>query len=66
MDAAAAVSGRPTVLTADTVKGTGVSFAENTAAFHNGAMTREQHDGALAALDGELAARELTARGRAR
>jgi transketolase len=57
MDAAAAVSGRPTVIIADTVKGKGVSFAENTAAFHNGSMTREQHDGALAALDGELVAR---------
>jgi transketolase len=59
MDAAVAVSGRPTVIIADTVKGKGVSFAENTAAFHNGAMTREQYEGALAAFDGELAAREL-------
>jgi transketolase len=75
MDAATAVSGRPAVIIADTVKGKGVAFAENTAAFHNGAMTREQHDGALAALDcelaargqaaRELAARELVARGQA-
>jgi len=33
------------------VKGKGVSFAENTAAFHNGIMTPEQYAQALAELD---------------
>jgi len=51
LDTAAAIKGSPTVIVADTVKGKGVSFAENTAAFHNGAMTREQYDQALAEIE---------------
>jgi transketolase len=47
LDAAAAYKGAPTIIVADTVKGRGVSFAENTAAFHNGAMSQEQYDEAL-------------------
>lgn len=47
LDEAAAIKGGPTVIVADTVKGKGVSFAENTAAFHNGIMTQEQYDKAL-------------------
>ena len=43
--------GKPTVIIAKTVKGKGFSFAENTAAFHNGAMTEEQYAAAIAALD---------------
>jgi transketolase len=38
------------VIVADTIKGKGVSFAENTAAFHNGVMTQEQYDKALAEI----------------
>jgi transketolase len=56
LDEAAAHKGTPTVLVAETIKGKGVSFAENTAAFHNGAMTQEQYDQAL---------REIEAAGRA-
>ncbi len=56
MDEAAAVAGRPTVIVADTVKGKGIPFAENTAAFHNAMMTREQYEEALAGLDRQLAA----------
>jgi transketolase len=44
---AAANKGAPTLIVAETIKGKGVSFAENTAAFHNGAMSREQYDQAL-------------------
>ncbi|MGO9323198.1 MAG: transketolase [Terracidiphilus sp.] len=51
LDEAAAIKGGPTVIVADTIKGKGVSFAENTAAFHNGAMTREQYDQALAEIE---------------
>jgi transketolase len=58
MDAAIAPTGKPTVIVADTVKGKGISFAENTAAFHNGIMTREQYDAALAELDRRLLAME--------
>jgi len=51
LDKAAAIQGSPTVIVADTIKGKGVSFAENTAAFHNGIMTQEQYDKALAEIE---------------
>jgi transketolase len=51
LDQAAAFKGAPTVIVADTVKGKGVSFAENTAAFHNGIMSQEQYDKALAEIE---------------
>jgi transketolase len=44
LDQADAVKGRPTVIIAETVKGKGISFAENNAAFHNGAMSPEQFE----------------------
>jgi len=47
LDEAAAKKGAPTVIVAETIKGKGVSYAENTAAFHNAALTREQYDQAL-------------------
>lgn len=51
LDAAAATKGVPTVIIADTVKGKGISFAENTSAFHNASLTQAQYDQAL----GEIA-----------
>lgn len=51
LEEADATRGKPTVIIAKTVKGKGISFAENNAAFHNGAMTAEQY---------ELAKRELS------
>jgi transketolase len=47
LDEAAAKKGVPTIIVADTIKGKGVSFAENSAAFHNAALTQEQYDQAL-------------------
>ena len=47
---AEACKGKPTVIVADTVKGKGVSFAENTSAFHNGTMNEEQYKQALEEL----------------
>ena len=47
LDEAAAKKGTPTVIVADTIKGKGVSFAENLVAFHNAALTQEQYDMAL-------------------
>lgn len=44
IDEADRVQGKPTVIIAKTVKGKGVSFAENNVAFHNGAMTAEQYE----------------------
>jgi transketolase len=51
LDEAAAFKGGPTVIVAETVKGKGVSFAENTAAFHNGIMSQEQYDKALVEIE---------------
>jgi transketolase len=56
LDEASKKKGAPTVIVADTVKGKGISFAENTAAFHNGIMTQEQYETALAEVDASLAA----------
>lgn len=38
---------KPSVILARTVKGKGFAFAENNAAFHNGAMTRAQYEQAI-------------------
>lgn len=51
LDEAAAVKGMPSIIVADTVKGKGVSFAENTAAFHNGIMSQDQYDKALVEIE---------------
>jgi transketolase len=51
LDEAAAFKGGPTMIVAETVKGKGVSFAENTAAFHNGAMSQQQYDKALVEIE---------------
>jgi len=51
LDVAAAVKGMPSIIIADTIKGKGVSFAENTAAFHNGIMSQEQYDKALVEIE---------------
>ncbi len=56
LEKAAQTKGKPTVIIANTVKGKGISFAENTAAFHNGIMSREQYDTALAEIEAARAA----------
>lgn len=50
-DKAETVKGRPTVIIANTVKGKGISFAENNAAFHNAELTAEQYDIAMNDLE---------------
>ena len=56
LDMAETMKGKPTVIVADTVKGKGVSFAENTAAFHNGIMSKEQYEQALSEIETARAA----------
>jgi len=51
LDEAAALKGAPTVIIAETIKGKGISFAENTAAFHNAALSQEQYDKALIEIE---------------
>jgi len=55
-DEAASVKGKPSVIIANTIKGKGIAFAENQAAFHNGALTKEQYDSAISELDNVIAA----------
>jgi transketolase len=50
LDEAASSSGRPTMIIAHTIKGKGVSFMENDAAWHGGVPTSEQLKQALAEL----------------
>jgi len=47
LDEASEVRGVPTAIIARTVKGKGVSFAENTHAYHNNLLTKEQQEQAV-------------------
>ncbi len=53
LDKADTVKGKPVLLLANTIKGKGISFAENVVGFHNGAMTEEQFLQALKELGEE-------------
>ncbi|WHH61679.1 transketolase [Petroclostridium sp. X23] len=44
LDKADKAKGKPTVIIAETIKGKGISFAENNVAYHNGSMTEEQYE----------------------
>lgn len=50
LDQADTVKGQPTVIIANTVKGKGVSFAENVVSYHNGALTAETYQQAIEEL----------------
>lgn len=52
LDAADQVKGRPSAIVCRTVKGKGVSFAENTNAYHNRAMEKDTRAKALAEING--------------
>ncbi len=54
LDEAEAFTGKPTAIIARTVKGKGVSFAENQAGFHNAALTQEQYEQALRELGAQV------------
>ncbi len=49
-DKADQVKGKPVMVIANTIKGKGISFAENNVAFHNGAMTSKQYELAMIEL----------------
>jgi transketolase len=53
-EAARNVTGRPTMIVAETVKGKGVSFMEGQAKWHSGSVTPEQYDTAYSELSKEL------------
>ena len=45
--------GKPHVIIARTIKGNGISFMENNAAWHHSRLSQKQYDSALAELRGE-------------
>ena len=45
------VTGKPKLILADTVKGKGVSFMENSEKWHHGSLTEEQYKAAMAELE---------------
>ena len=53
--------GKPSIVIANTIKGKGISFAENVPGFHNGAMTGEQYEQALEELNSQIALLETEA-----
>ncbi len=50
LDQADSVKGKPTIIIANTIKGKGLSFAENVVGFHNGTLTKEMYEKALEEL----------------
>ena len=50
LDEADTIKGKPTLIIANTVKGKGVSFAENVVGFHNGVLTQDLYEKALEEL----------------
>ena len=50
LDSTDEANGKPMMIIAHTIKGKGITFAENNAAFHNGAMTQEQFESACKSL----------------
>ena len=50
LDKAEECKDKPTAIVAHTVKGKGISFAENQVGFHNRALTQEEYDKALSEL----------------
>ena len=51
LDWAESIPDQPKIIIASTIKGKGVSFTEDQAAFHNGVMSPEQYELALAELE---------------
>jgi transketolase len=51
LDQAEKTEGKPKLIISHTVKGKGVSFAENVVAFHNGELTKEQFEKACSELE---------------
>jgi len=54
LNAADEVTDKPVMIIAHTIKGKGVSFAENTAAFHNNLMTKEQLEQAIVEINAKI------------
>lgn len=53
-DEADTIKGKPVVIIANTIKGKGISFAENQVGFHNGALNKEQYETATNELKAQI------------
>ncbi len=51
LDEADTIKGKPTVIIAKTIKGKGLSFAENVVGYHNGTLTEETYAKALSEME---------------
>jgi transketolase len=51
LDKTDSVKGKPSVIIADTIKGKGISFAENTANYHNNEVNAEQYQQAIQEIE---------------
>lgn len=56
LDWATGVKGKPTMIIARTIKGCGVSFAENVSTFHHASLTQQQYEKACKELGEEVEA----------
>jgi transketolase len=56
LDDADLVTDKPVMVIAHTLKGKGISFTENTAAFHNNLMTEKQYEQALFEINQKIEA----------
>jgi len=54
LDAADEVKGKPIAIVAKTVKGKGVSFAENNPSYHNGVLTEETYNQAIKEIEAAM------------
>ena len=53
IDQAKTIKGKPTLIILDTIKGKCISFAENTAAYHNGMFDQQKYAQAVAELEAQ-------------
>jgi len=51
LDKTDAIKGKPSVIIADTIKGKGISFAENTANYHNNELNADQYQQAIQEIE---------------
>jgi len=51
LDKTDSVKGKPSVIIADTIKGKGISFAENTANYHNNELNADQYQQAIQEIE---------------
>ena len=62
LDDVDSIKGKPKMIIARTIKGCGISFAENRVEFHNGLLDQAQYEAACASLSEDPAVSERSDR----